>query len=169
MENREMNLQMNECRSTLQKLAYKFTNDPEDIQDLVQETLFRALKYVDQFFQNPRLIPWLYVIMRNVYINQFRQQQQKYTYENSKTSEYQDAGCAEPFIVSHVESTLVVKDIYNLLKRFPQQYGEMFTKFIDGYKYSELSDYYNMPEGTIKSRIHIIRKSLRKKLVNYHH
>lgn len=50
-----MNLQMNECRSTLQKLAYKFTNDPEDIQDLVQETLFRALKYVDQFFSEPKI------------------------------------------------------------------------------------------------------------------
>lgn len=50
MTNKDLNLEMLEYSSVLKNLAYKFTSDPEDIQDLVQETLLRALKYVDSFF-----------------------------------------------------------------------------------------------------------------------
>lgn len=165
MENREINAKILECNVVLKKLAYKFTKNPEDIQDLVQETMMRSIKYLDQFFQNPKVIAWLYVIMKNVYINQFRRQKQKYIYENYKANEYQNMAYLEPSSTNHVEGAFVIGDVFKLLNQFPQQHKEMFSKFIDGYKYKELSAYFNVPEGTIKSRIHVIRKSLQKKLI----
>jgi len=165
MENREINTKIIECNVVLKKLAYKFTKNPEDIQDLVQETLMRSLKYLDQFLQNPKVIAWLYVIMRNVYINQFRRQKQRYTYEHYQANEYLNMGYMEPTSKNTVEGAFIVSDIFKLLNQFPNQHKEMFSKFIDGYKYKEPSNHFNIPEGTIKSRIHVIRKNLQKKLI----
>ncbi|MEJ5056092.1 RNA polymerase sigma factor [Sphingobacterium sp. MYb382] len=167
MDTKEINIKISECGVILKSLAYKFTRDPEDIQDLVQETLMRSLKYMDQFFQNPKLISWLYVIMKNVYINQFRRQQQKYVYDSHKNREYHDTGYLEPTSNNNSEGDFVINDVDKLLNNFPKEHKEMFCKFIDGYKYSELSTEYNTPEGTIKSRIHFIRKTLRRKLSRF--
>lgn len=167
MENKDLNLQLVEYRSVLKNLAYKFTSDPEDIQDLVQETLLRALKYIDQFFHNPRVVSWLFVIMKNIYINHYRHRKQKYRYEHQKVSEFQDLGCYEPFSESSVEARLVLKDVQYALGRLPEEHKEMFNRYINGYKYKELSAMYGIPEGTIKSRIFLIRKSLQKQFPQY--
>jgi len=169
MKRKEINAKIKECDTILRKLAFKFTKDPEDIQDLVQETLMRSLKYIDQFLLNPKLISWLYVIMKNVYINQFRRQKQQYAYENFKSYEYYQMGFLEPAINTHQADQFNMGDILKMLYKFPLEHKEMFTKFMDGYKYKELSAHFDIPEGTIKSRIHEIRKCLRKRIPNANH
>ncbi|HMR18831.1 MAG TPA: RNA polymerase sigma factor [Sphingobacterium sp.] len=167
MENRELNLQLVQYRVALKNLAYKFTSDPDEIQDLVQETMLRALKYIDQFFQNPKIISWLFVIMKNIYINHYRNRQQQRKYESHSMSTFQDKGCLEPFTENIIEGKLILKDIKKALAQFPSDHSDMFTRYINGYKYKELADIYGIPEGTIKSRIHIMRKNLQKKLALY--
>ncbi|TDQ80013.1 RNA polymerase sigma factor [Sphingobacterium yanglingense] len=167
MENKVLNLQLIEYRSVLKSLAYKFTNDPEDIQDLVQETLLRALKYVDQFFHNPRVVSWLFVIMKNIYINNYRNRKHRYLYEHNTASSYQDLGCREPFTENTVENNLALKDVQKALTKLPKEYKEMFDYHVEGYKYKELAQHYGIPEGTIKSRIFLIRKSLQKQFPQY--
>lgn len=169
MENKDLNLQLIEYRSVLSKLAYKFTNDPEDIQDLVQETLLRALKYIDQFFHNPRVVSWLFVIMKNIYINHYRNRKQRFQYEHHKVAECQDLGCYEPYIENIAEQRLALKDVQQALKKLPEEYQDMFNRYINGYKYKELSEIYGMPEGTIKSRIFLIRKGLQQQFPQYRH
>ncbi|WP_082021795.1 RNA polymerase sigma factor [Sphingobacterium sp. T2] len=66
----------------LKNLAKKFTKDPDVTNDLVQETFIRALKYVDQFFDNPRVVSWLFVIMRNIFINQYKRLTYQQNYED---------------------------------------------------------------------------------------
>lgn len=167
MENKDLNLQLIEYRSVLSKLAYKFTNDPEDIQDLVQETLLRALKYIDQFFHNPRVVSWLFVIMKNIYINHYRNSKHRHNYEQNRASEYHDLGCFEPFTENTVEKRLALKDVQYALTKLPIENQEMFDRYINGYKYKELAKIYGIPEGTIKSRIFLIRKNLQKQFPQY--
>ncbi len=167
METRELNLSLIQYRITLKNLAYKFTTDPDEIQDLVQETLLRALKYIDQFFQNPKIISWLFVIMKNIYINHYRDRQQRNKYENHTMYMFQAKGYQEPFTENSIEGKLILKDIKKALAQFPAEYNDMFTRYINGYKYRELSLLYGVPEGTIKSRIHMMRKNLQKKLALY--
>ncbi|ERJ59318.1 RNA polymerase sigma factor [Sphingobacterium paucimobilis] len=162
MTNKDLNVQLLEYRSVLKNLAYKFTSDPEDIQDLIPETLLRALKYVDQFFNNPQIIPWLFVIMKNIYINQYRTKKYKFIYENQKATEYQNLGSHEPFTENTVERQLILKDINKALGCMSDENQEIFNTYIKGYKYRELSDMYCMPEGTIKSKIFTIRKQLQR-------
>lgn len=167
MKNKDLNIQLIEYRSILKNLAYKFTNNPDDIQDLVQETLLRALKNIDQFLHNPRIISWLFVIMKNIYINHYRRRKQQYMYENQKVNEYYDRGCFEPFTENTVEKSLALKDVQQVLNKLPKEHKEMFDYYLEGYRYKELSERYGIPEGTIKSRIFFIRKNLQKKFPQY--
>lgn len=168
MENNALlNVQMVQYRMALRNFAYKFTSDPDEVQDLVQETFLRALKHVDQFVQNPKIISWLFVIMRNIYINSYRNGQQRRKYEKFTSSTWQDMGCQEPFTENTIEGKLIIKDVKKALAQFPEDQSAMFMHYINGYKYKELAEIYAVPEGTIKSRIHIIRKSLQQKLAHY--
>jgi len=161
MYNKKFNYQLQEYRRILKNLAYQFTKNHDEIEDLVQETFVRAFKYMHQFIKNPKVMPWLFVIMRNVYINHYRRCRHKqnymdFTYHNTTQSH------AAPATEDTVEKRIILKEIQCILNKMPIQYGEMFNKHINGYKYRELSEIYGIPEGTIKCRIHLIRKSLQK-------
>lgn len=167
MENKELNLQLSHYNSVLKNLAFKFTDDQEEICDLVQETFLRALKDINQFFHNPKIIPWLYVIMKNIYINHYRHRQQRFQYEHQQLRVLKDMGCQEPVTKSTVEGNLIMHDIENVLKQLPTEHKDLFMHHINGYKYRELSEIFNMPEGTIKSKIHLIRKTIKRKIQVY--
>lgn len=167
MDSKNLNIEIGKYRIILKNLAYKFTKDPDDIQDLVQETLLRALKYIDQFVDNPRVVSWLFVIMKNIYINHYRSQQQKYGYESHQADDYTKGGIQEPFIESSAEKRLILKDVHFVLNLLPIEHQEIFQAYVSGYKYRELAEMYAIPEGTIKSRVFLIRKKLQKQFPEY--
>lgn len=164
MKNVTLNQQLEEYGDILRNLATKFTQDYDEIQDLVQETFARALKHMDNFFKNPNIVSWLFVIMRNIYINQYRHRQYRRTYEQYSASKYRQMSFSEPFTDDNLDKKFVLQDIQKLLSDMPDNYQEMFTNYINGYKYRELADIYDIPEGTIKSRIHFIRKNIQRKM-----
>ena len=159
-----MNMQLRQHLAILRNLAMKFTKDSDEINDLVQETVLRALKYVDQLSENPKVISWLFVIMRNVYINLYRTRKQQYLYENYQLHHYKDY--ADPFKEHNLEQKILIREVQETLSEMPNAYGDIFNKYINGYKYKEISEIYNVPEGTIKSRIHQIKRKLQKKFVS---
>lgn len=167
MESKELNIELLKNQSILKNIAFKFTKDPEEIEELVQETLVRSIKYLDKFFNNPKLVAWLYVIMKNVYINHYRRNQKQTIYENFQSAGYRELGCSEPSTPNMVEGKFVMNDIQAALKKLPADYYELFVRYMDGYKYRELSEHFGMPEGTIKTRIHYTRKFLQKQLSVY--
>ena len=166
MKNQEFNNQLKSYSTVLKNLATRFTRDQDEIQDLIQETFIRAFKYMDQFYKNPRVVSWLFVIMRNIYINQYRRKQHTFAYQQYAAMPYQQMGASEPFTEASVDKKLILKDIQNSLNKMPATYKEMFNHYVNGYKYKELSEIYGVPEGTIKSRIHHIRKSLMREFQN---
>lgn len=164
MKNATLDQQLEEYAGILRHLATRFTQDYDEIQDLVQETFARALKHMDNFFKNPNIVSWLFVIMRNIYINQYRHRQYRRTYEQHSANQYRQMSFSEPFVDDNMDKRFVLQDIQKHLSTMPGNYQEMFTSYINGYKYRELADIYNIPEGTIKSRIHFIRKSIQRKM-----
>jgi DNA-directed RNA polymerase specialized sigma subunit, sigma24 homolog len=65
-------------------------------------------------------------------------------------------------------SKFVLDDIQKALLQLSKENYEIFNMFLEGYKYHEIADYMQMPEGTIKTRIHFIRKTMKKQLSIYH-
>lgn len=164
MKNVATDQQLEEYAGILRHLATRFTQDYDEIQDLVQETFVRALKYTDNFIENPKIVSWLFVIMRNVYINQYRNYQYRRNYEQHSANQYLQMSYSEPYVDDNMEKRFVLQDVQRHLNTMPENYKEIFTSYINGYKYRELADIYDIPEGTIKSRIHFIRKSIQRKM-----
>ncbi len=151
----------------LTKFAYKFTSDPDQVADLVQETLIRAVRHTDELLSNPKVGSWLYVIMKNIYINQYRKAQNRILYEQSEISALRDQGCLEPYTYNQAENRFTAADIQIAMNRLPADTYEIFTMYMEGFKYREIAEHCDMPEGTIKTRIFHAKKMLRKSLAAY--
>ncbi len=147
----------------LKNLASKFTSNPFEKEDLVQETFVRSLKSLEKFIDNPSLVSWLYVIMKNIYLNQYRRKGILRTAE--KTITQQEAMHSKSN--NHAESKFIMDDIQKSMKTLSEENYALISMYIEGYKYHEIATYFNLKEGTVKTRIHTIRKKLRKKLDVY--
>ncbi|WP_437919722.1 RNA polymerase sigma factor [Sphingobacterium sp. LRF_L2] len=168
MTNAQLSSIIRENQPVLQGLAYKFTRDWDEVQELVQETFASSLKFEHNYDNNPRLVAWLYVIMKNVYINGYRKRLKQIRYEQDRASGFKSEGCMEPYVQNAADHTFLRKDVKKLLSKYPDCYSALFTSYTQGYKYKELAEMYALPEGTVKTRIHHMRKYLQNQLSRYH-
>jgi RNA polymerase sigma-70 factor (ECF subfamily) len=163
MNNSNLNLLVEEKRSLLKHFAGKFTNDPDEKEDLIQETLIRALKSIDDFIRHPKLMSWLYVIMKNVYINQYRKAKRT----NDILETYIGLESTNTIETNKSDNKFIADDIEKAMCSLSEENYQVFQLFLEGYKYHEIASYFDMPEGTIKTRIHMTRKKLQKQLKIY--
>jgi len=152
-----------ESTPILKSLACKFTNDPEERNDLVQETFARSLKSLQSLVDTPKLISWLYVIMKNIYYNQYRRKGIRRNVEAEITNSEADQGSSR----NNAESKFVMDDIQLTLRSLSRENYALISMYLEGYKYHEIATYFELKEGTVKTRIHTIRKDLRRKLQVY--
>ncbi|MGO1595175.1 MAG: RNA polymerase sigma factor [Sphingobacterium sp.] len=152
-----------ENQGTLTRLAAKFTKDPSEKEDLVQETFIRSLKSLESFDNHPKLIPWLFVIMKNIYFNRFRRTTIQRRVEKEIEAEHLTKRSAK----NGAELKFVHEDIDRAIGELSEENYTIITMYLEGYKYQEIGDYLEIKEGTIKTRIHSIRKKLRSKLHIY--
>lgn len=159
----QLNATITENRPILNSIAHKFTSDPYEKEELVQETFIRSLSSLEKFVNHPKLIAWLYTIMKNVYINKYRRQVKLRTIE----VDLQKVHHFENISLNRGESKFVMEDIQKAMKNLPEANYIAFTMFVEGYKYNEIADYLSVPEGTVKTRIHVARKILKENLKVY--
>src|SRR5580765_4632774 len=129
----------------LKPFAITLTRDSEAAKDLFQETLYRALANRDKYNVGTNIKAWLYTIMRNIFINNYRRKAKQKTIFDSSPND---------FLLNNSQSA-VLQDSAESNLRNP------FLLYFDGYKYHEIADMLQEPLGTIKSRIHFARKLLK--------
>jgi RNA polymerase sigma-70 factor (ECF subfamily) len=145
----------------LYKIAYKYTKESEVADDLVQETLYKALKNEASFKKGTNLRAWLSIILRNNFINEYRKKS-KYTTTDDIGSYM---GEKENYkIRNDGMSQLHLEFINDAITKLPDNLKQPFLYYFDGYSYEEISDMFQVPLGTVKSRIHHARKKLKKSL-----
>lgn len=147
----------------LKPVAMNLTRDPEDANDLTQETLYKALSNRDKFKAGTNLNAWLYTIMKNIFINEYRRQKKR----NATVESTEDFGFLESLEKNQGnegESGMNLKDIHRALNKLSSFYSYPFLKHFEGYKYDEIAEELALPIGTVKSRIHLARKKLQKQL-----
>ncbi|WP_343565817.1 RNA polymerase sigma factor [Sphingobacterium sp.] len=163
METTTIDQLFKEKRPTLKYLAAQFTSDPDEREDLVQETMVRSLSSIEKFIKHPKLMSWLYIIMKNTYINQYTRNKRLENYRN----EYISTGYVNETTRNRCENNFVASDIQLALNNLPKDYYNAFALFLEGFKYYEIAEHLQIPEGTVKTRIHMARKSLQKQLKTY--
>lgn len=146
--------------------AFQLTTNREMAEDLLQDTTLKALDNEDKYVDNVNFKGWIFTIMRNIFINNYRQSVRKSTVIDQTEDLYhlnisQDSGLNTP------EGSFAVKEIAAAMNNFTDEYRIPFNMFVAGYKYNEIADKLDLPLGTVKSRIFCARKKLRDELTDY--
>ena len=149
--------------SPLQAYAYKLTQNNDDALDLVQETMYRAMKNSEKFKEGTNLKGWLYTIMKNIFINHYRRMIKSRIFSDESENQHLLNGAAN---ATHLggESHLRLKDLKNAVASLPDNLRIPFDMSFSGYKYEEIAQNLKIPLGTVKIRIHIARKKLQEQL-----
>ena len=153
-------------QGNLLSFAYQLTTNREQAQDLLQDTTLKALDNEDKYVDNVNFKGWIFTIMRNIFINNYRQTVRKATVIDQTEDLYHLNVCQDSGLTTH-EGSYAVKEISKALNAFSDDYRIPFNMFVAGYKYNEIAEKMNLPLGTVKSRIFFARKRLREELKDY--
>lgn len=143
----------------LRPFAISLTRNPEDAKDLFQETMMRALVNRDKYRFGTNLKAWLYTIMRNIFINNYRRNK-KFSKVESTTPPDTHLFSINQVAVNSGPEQLQLQEIKTAVNNLPPVFRLSFELHYTGYKYQEIADLLHEPLGTIKSRIHFARKML---------
>jgi RNA polymerase sigma-70 factor (ECF subfamily) len=150
----------------LKPFAVNLTKNPESAKDLYQETLFRALANHEKYHNGTNIKAWLFTIMRNIFINDYRRNAKRRTVFDSTPEDYL-INLKQVSVSNQADSNLREKEILKAIEDLPETFRTPFKLYFEGYKYQEISDYLDEPLGTIKSRIHFARKLLKEQIRRY--
>ena len=150
----------------LKPFAMTLTRDIESAKDLIQETLYRALANKEKYNDGTNIKAWMYTIMRNIFINNYRKSaKQKTVFDNTPNDFLLDYN--QFTTANAAETNLGLKEIKEAVYQLPEIFKNPFELYFEGYKYHEIADMLAEPLGTIKSRIHFARKLLKQQLTRY--
>ena len=160
-QTRLMSLQAN-----MLNFAYILTSNRDDAYDLVQDTTLKVLDNADKYVENTNFKGWVFTIMRNIFINNYRRIARSATVIDQTEDLYhlnlcQDSGIDSP------EGSFGAAEITDAINSFPEKYRVPFSMHVAGYKYNEIADEMGLPLGTIKSRIFYARQQLQTRFADY--
>ena len=150
----------------LKPFAVTLTHDTEAAKDLFQETLYRALANKDKYNVGTNIKAWLYTIMRNIFINNYRRKAKQSTIFDSTPNEYL-LNLNQGAVANEAIAGINLKEVQAAIHNLPEIFRNPFLLYFDGFKYHEIADMLGEPLGTIKSRIHFARKLLKSQIQRY--
>jgi RNA polymerase sigma-70 factor, ECF subfamily len=163
MSTLEFNNLVTKFSYSLKPFALSLTRDMEDAKDLLQETVFRAIASQDKYTEGTNLKAWLYTIMKNIFINNYRRKVKRNTIIDTTDNLFY-INSTDSTIFNTGESVMTMTDITTEIDKLSDDYRIPFLMHYQGFKYHEIADHLTLPIGTVKSRIHFARKELKSKL-----
>lgn len=154
---------LNNLTPSLQSFAYNLTKDSEEAKDLYQETALRAISNRDKFKAGTNLRAWLFTIMKNIFINNYRKRTKVNTIIDT-TDNYYFIN-SSTVIGNDVDTNMQLDELTDMLNDLEDNFRVPFEMHFEGYKYQEIADHLSLPLGTIKSRIFFARKALKSKIM----
>ena len=153
-------------QSELRRFALKLTADIEEANDLLQETSLKALDNEEKYTPDTNFKGWMYTIMRNIFINNYRKTVRDQTFVDQTENLFhlnlpQDSG------FESTEGNYDLKEIRRIVNSLPKEYRVPFSMYISGFKYREIAERLGLPIGTVKSRIYFTRQRLQRDLKDF--
>ena len=157
--------------------ALRMTRNPADAEDLVQETYLKEYRSFGGFEEGTNLKAWLYKILTNTFINNYRAKKRRpeesdledvedlYLYRRLGGLEAATAGrSAEDEVLDRFTDTEVKEAIESLPEQFRMA---VLLADVEGFSYKEIAEILDVPIGTVMSRLHRGRKALQKALYEF--
>ncbi len=162
---------------SLYRTALRLTNNQQEAEDLVQETMLKAFRFADSYQRGTNLRAWLFRILNTSAINRYRKQashppatslpegEEFYLYNRIRDFNGQElsAGAEEEVLSRYLD-----EDVYKALNELPPNFRmAVILADIEGMSYKEIADVLQIPIGTVMSRISRARRQLQKSLWQY--
>jgi RNA polymerase sigma factor (sigma-70 family) len=150
----------------LKPFAVNLTRDTEAAKDLYQETIYKAIANKEKYNVGTNIKAWLFTIMRNIFINDYRRKVKQRTIFDNTPNDYL-INLKQTTISNAAESDIRIKEIKTAIQQLPEIFKTPFLLYFEGYRYHEIAEVLKEPLGTIKSRIHFARKLLKEQVSRY--
>lgn len=165
MSTTEFHSNFNKMSSLLNAFAYNLTKNGEDAKDLFQETAFRAITNKDKFRPGTNFKAWLFTIMKNIFINNYRKKMKANTIIDSTDNLYY-INSGNVTVGNKANSNILMRELTEIIEDLDDGIKIPFMMHYHGYKYQEIADHLQLPLGTVKSRIFFARKELKSVIAN---
>lgn len=160
----EFNSQLEELTQMLRSFALNLTKNKENANDLYQETLYRALTNRDKFRPGTNFKAWMFTIMKNIFINNYRKRvKSAMIFDSTDNLYYLNSGSQS--IHNDAESDILIDELHGMIADLDDNIRIPFEMHFEGYKYQEIADEFDLPLGTVKSRIFFARKELKDRIM----
>jgi RNA polymerase sigma-70 factor (ECF subfamily) len=162
---------------SLYRTALRMTNNPQEAEDLVQETMLKAFRFAHTYQPGTNLRAWLFRILNTSAINRYRRQaahptpsslpegEEFYLYNQIRDLSGQELsqGAEEEVLSRYLD-----EDVYQALNDLPPNFRmAVVLADIEGLSYKEIAEALQIPIGTVMSRISRARRQLQKSLWQY--
>ena len=144
----------------LNAFAYKLTQDRERAKDLYQETTFRALTYKNKFREGTNFKAWVFTIMKNLFINDYRKMVRARVIMDSTDNDFY-INSGKNVIANEGDSNIMMDELTEIIGQLNEGLRVPFLMHYEGFKYQEIADKFDLPIGTVKSKIFFARKELK--------
>ncbi len=159
--------------NALTAFAYRLTQDPNDAADLVQNTYLRAYRFIDQYEVGSNAKAWLFRILKNAFLNEYRRRQAKppqVDYDEVILLEEHNASAIPVFVDLRHElfAQLLGDEVTGAINGLPVNFRlVLLLADIEGFTYEEIARITDVPLGTVRSRLHRARGMLKERLRPY--
>lgn len=153
-------------QGNLLNFAYMLTSNRDDAYDLLQDTTLKVLGNEEKYVENTNFKGWVFTIMRNIFINNYRRVARSATVIDQTEDCYHLNLCQESGLETP-EGSFAAGEITAAINEFPEKYRVPFSMHVAGYKYNEISEKMDLPLGTVKSRIFFVRQALQERFADY--
>ncbi len=160
---------------SMYNFAYKLTFDEDEAKDLVQDTYMKAFRFINSFLEGTNAKAWLYRILKNSFINDYRKkskQPSKVDYQEVEQYYNSEDTVSDATVDLRVESTkdMIGDEITNALNSLAIDFRTVIILCdLEGFTYEEMAKILDIPIGTVRSRLHRARNLMREKLTTYAH
>ncbi len=158
---------------SMYNFAYRLTFDEDDAKDLVQDTYMKAYRFINSFQEGTNAKAWLYRILKNSFINDYRKkskQPAKVDYQEVEQFYNSEDTVSNATVDLRLETTkdMIGDEISNALNSLAVDFRTVVILCdLEGFTYEEMAKILDIPIGTVRSRLHRARNLLREKLGTY--
>jgi len=153
----------------LRKVAGKYIKGEENVRDLLQETIYKAIKNKHKFKTNTNLKGWLLTVLKNTFINQYHKNKYRKYFVDLDPATLEGESIQEP-VLNPLSFPFKFGDKHHFTDSYNLSIKSLTYEFqililmcdIEGYSYQQIADYLNCPVGTVRSRLYRCRKALMK-------
>ena len=157
---------INKYKDDVYRVAYYYSKNEDDAQDLLQDSFARAYRFFHTFRDNSNFKSWIFKIMRNLYISKNKKKMK--ILENAKNYEITEdktTSLEDKFL-----NNITKNELNSAIMLMPQEFKEVIIlSDIEGLMYEEISKIIRIPVGTVRSRLHRARIFLKEKLKKKYH